>query len=81
MFIIIHPGLQKPAPAGGPGSDIINMGLKLETMGGQKLGTGWFLIPSALVQDGGSQLLAAFYRNIEHFIKIMVSFFISQGVV
>ena len=39
MFIIIHPGLQKPAPAGGPGSDIINMGLKLETMGGQKLGT------------------------------------------
>ena len=40
-----HPGLSKnPARAGGPGSDIINLGI---TIGGQKLGAGQFLIPRA----------------------------------
>ena len=40
-----HPGLSKiPAPAGGPGCDIINLRI---TIGGQKLGAGRFLIPDA----------------------------------
>ncbi len=48
-----HPGLSKiPAPAGGPGSDIINLGITLE---GQKLGAGRFLR-----QDGGSRCLPKF---------------------
>ncbi len=41
----IHPGLSKiRSRAGGPGSDIINLGI---TIGGQKLGAGRFLIPRA----------------------------------
>ena len=40
-----HPGLSKiPAPAGGPGSDIIKLGI---TIGGQKLSAGRFLICGA----------------------------------
>ncbi len=43
--LLYYPGLSKiPAPAEGPESDIINLGI---TIGGQKLGAGWFLIPGA----------------------------------
>ncbi len=55
----IHPGLSKiRSRAGGPGSDIINLGI---TIGGQKLGAGRFLIPRA------------FYRDMVHFILIVMS--------
>ncbi len=40
-----YPGLSKiPARVGGPGNDIINLGITIE---GQKLGAGQFLIPCA----------------------------------
>ncbi len=100
-MLLFHPGLSKiPARVGGPGSDIIILGI---TIGGQKLGAGRFLIPSAGwgltrflpkfasafdTSEGSKcwaycmkcnlpkyvQLLDAFYRDMVHFILIMMSF-------
>ena len=44
---LFQPGLAEiPALDEDPGSDFINEGLKLQTVGEQKLGEGWFQIPS-----------------------------------